>query len=147
MKKQRHMMSASLPTKIHTVKAMVFPVVMKGYKNWTIRKAKWGELMLLTCGTEEDSCNLDCKEIKPVNHKGNKTWILIGRTDAETEAPILWPPHMKNWLIRKDLDAGKGWKQKEKGQTENEMVRWHHQLSGQGFDQTLGDSERQGILA
>ena len=139
-------MSASLPTKIHTVKAMVFPVVMKGYKNWTIRKAKWGDLMLLTCGTEEDSCNLDCKEIKPVNHKGNKTWILIGRTDAETEAPILWPPHVKNKLFGKDWC----WERLKSGGEGDErgwMVGWHHRLNGHEFDHGLGVAEEQGSLA
>ena len=65
---------------------------------------------------------LDCKKIKPVNHKGNKSWIIIGRTDAEAKTPILWPHNMKNWLIRKDLDAGKDWRQEDKGMIEDEMV-------------------------
>ena len=82
---------------------------------------------------------LDCKEIKPVNPKGNQPWKLIGRTDAE--APILWPPDAKNWLIGKDPDAGKDWGQKEKGVTEDEMVGWHHGLNGHEFEQTLGDGE------
>ena len=77
---------------------------------------------------------LDCKEIKPVNHKGNQTWIFIGKTVAETEAPILWPPDVKGWLIRKDLDAGKDWRQEEKGTTENKMVRRHHRLNGHEFE-------------
>ena len=72
---------------------------------------------------------LDCK-IKPVNPKGNQSWIFIGRTDAEAEAPILWPPDAKSWLIRKDLDAGKDWRQEEKGMTEDEMVGWHHWFNG-----------------
>ena len=67
---------------------------------------------------------LDYKEIKPVNSKGNQPWIVIGRTDAEAEVPILWPPDMKNWLIWKDPDAGKDWRQEEKGTTEDEMVGW-----------------------
>ena len=75
---------------------------------------------------------LDCKEIKPVNLKGNQSWILIGRTDAEAEASILWPPDMKNWLLRKDPDAGKDWWQEGKGTTEDEMVGWHHRLDGRG---------------
>ena len=82
---------------------------------------------------------LDCKEIKPVNPKGNQPWIFIGRTDAE--APILWSPDSKNQLIGKDPDAGKDWRQKEKGAAEDEMVGWHHRLSGHEFEQTLGDSE------
>ena len=74
---------------------------------------------------------LDCKEIKLVNPKGNQSWIFIGRTGAE--APILWPPDAKNWLIGKDPDAGQDWRQEEKGMTEDEMVGWYHQLDGHGF--------------
>ena len=90
---------------------------------------------------------LDCKEIKPVNLKGNQSWILIWRTDAEAEAPILWPPDVKSWLIGKDPDAGKDWRREEKRTTEDEMVGWHHQLNGHEFGQALGDSEGQGSLA
>ena len=75
---------------------------------------------------------LDCKEIQPVNLKGNQSWILIGRTDAKAEAPILWPPDVKNWLLRKDPDAWKDWRQEENGTTEDEMVGWHHRLNGHG---------------
>ena len=77
---------------------------------------------------------LDCKEIKPVNPKGNKSWIFIGRTDAEAEAPVLWPLDAKNWLIGKDPDAGKDWRWEEKGTTEDEMVGWHHWLNGHEFE-------------
>ena len=77
---------------------------------------------------------LDCKEIKPVNPKGNQPWIFIGKTDAEAEAPVLWPPDAKNLLIWKDSDAGKDWKQEEKGTTENEMVGWHHLLNEHEFE-------------
>ena len=77
---------------------------------------------------------LDCKEIKPVNPKENQPWIFIGRTDAEAEAPILWPPDAKNWLTGKGLDAGKDWRQKEKGMTEDEMVGWDHWLNGHEFN-------------
>ena len=73
---------------------------------------------------------LSCKEIQPVNPKGNQPWIFIGRIDAEAETPILWPPDAKSWLIRKDPDAGKDWRQEEKGMTEDEMLGWHHWLSG-----------------
>ena len=73
---------------------------------------------------------LDCKEIKLINPKGNQSWIFIERTDAEAEAPILWSPDEKNWLIGKDPDAGKDWGQGEKGMTEDEMVGWHHQFDG-----------------
>ena len=78
--------------------------------------------------------HLDCKEIKPVNPKGNQSWIFIGRTDAEAEVPILWPPDAKNWLLRKDPDAGKDWR-REKGMTEDEMVGWHYWLTGHQYEQ------------
>ena len=90
---------------------------------------------------------LDCKEIQPVNPKGNQSWIFIERTDAEAEAPILWPPDANNWVIRKDPDAGKDWRQEEKGTTEDEMVGWHHQLDGHELEQAPGDGEGQGSLA
>ena len=77
---------------------------------------------------------LDCEKIKPVNPKGNKYWIFIGRTDAEAETPILWPPDMKNWLIGKDPDAGKDWRWKEKGMTEGKMVIWHLWHNGYEFE-------------
>ena len=88
---------------------------------------------------------LGSKEIHPVHPKGNKSWIFIRMTDSE--APILWPPDVKNWLIRKDPDAGKGWRQEEKGTTENEMVGWHHWLNGHEFEQSLGVGDGQGGLA
>ena len=90
---------------------------------------------------------LDCKEIKPVNPKGYHTWIFIGRTDAEAETPILWPPDVKNWLIEKDPDAGKDWRQEEKGTAEDEMVGWHHRFDGREFEQALGVGDGQGSLA
>ena len=77
---------------------------------------------------------LDCKEIQPVNPKGNQPWIFIAKTDAEAEAPILWPPDAKSWLIGKDPDAGKDWRWEERGTTEDEMVGWHHQFSGHKFE-------------
>ena len=87
---------------------------------------------------------LNCKEIKPINPKGNQSWIFIGRTDAE--APILWPLDVKNWLIWKDPDAGKDWRQEEKGMTEDEMVAWHHQIDANEFEQAPGAGDRQGSL-
>ena len=90
---------------------------------------------------------LDGKEIKPVNSKGNQSWLLIGRTDAEAETLILWPPDMKNWLIGKDSDAGKGWRQEKKGTTEDEMVEWHHWLNGHEFEQAVGIGDGQESLA
>ena len=77
---------------------------------------------------------LDSKEIQLVHPKGNQSWIFTGRTNAEAEAPILWPPDVKNWLIWKDPNAGKDWNQEEKGRTEDEMVGWHHQLNGHEFE-------------
>ena len=89
---------------------------------------------------------LDCK-IKPVNPKGNQSWMFTGRTDVEAETPILWPPDVKNWLIWKDPDAGKDWRQEEKGTTEDEMVGWHHWLDGHEFEQAPGVGDEQGGLA
>ena len=88
---------------------------------------------------------LDCKGIQPVNPKGNQSWIFIGRNDAE--APILWSPDEKSWLIRKDLAAGKDWRQDEKGMIDDEMVGWHHWLNEHEFEQTLWDGEGQASLA
>ena len=89
---------------------------------------------------------LDCKEIQPVHPKGDQSWVFIGRTDVEAETPILWPPDMKSWLIWKDPDAGKDWGQEEKGMTEDEMVRWHHQLNGYEFGWTPEVGDGQGGL-
>ena len=89
---------------------------------------------------------LNCKKIKPVKPKRNQSWIFIGRTDAEAEAPILWPPNAKSWHIGKDPDAGKDWRQVEKGMTEDEMVGWHHQLNGHEFEQAPGVGDGQGSL-
>ena len=127
----------TLLTKIHLVKAMVFPVVMYGCESWTIKKAErriidysvlsfWTVVLEKTLGSP-----LDCKEIQPVHPKGDQSWVFIGRTDVE--APILWPPDAKSWLIWKDPDAGKDWGWEEKGLTEDEMVGWHHWLSGHEF--------------
>ena len=129
----------TLPTKIHLDKAMVFSVVMYGYESWTIKKGwapkDWCFWTVVLEKTLESP--LDCKEIKPVNPKGNQSWIFIGRTDAEVEALILWQHDMKSWLIRKDPEAEKDWRQEEKGMTED--VGWHHQLDGHEFEQALGD--------
>ena len=90
---------------------------------------------------------LDCKEIQPVNPKGNQSWIFIGRTDTEAETPILWPPNAKNWLIWKDPDAGKDWRWEEKGITEDEMVGWNHGLNGHEFGWTPEVGDGQGGLS
>ena len=89
---------------------------------------------------------LECKEIKPVHPKGNQSWIFTGRSDANAETPILWPLDAKNWLIGKDPDAGKDWRQEEKGMTEDEMLGWHHQLNGHEFKQAPGVGDGQGSL-
>ena len=104
-------------------------------KNWCF----WAEVLDKTYESP-----LDSKEIKPVNPKGNQSWIFIARTDAEAEAPILWPPDVKSWLLKTALMLGKieGMRYEEKGTTEDEMVGWHHWLNGHEFEQTPGDSER-----
>ena len=105
--------------------------------------------MLLNCGVGGDSWEsaLDFKEIQLVYPKGNQSWIFIGRTDAEGETPIVWPPDAKNWVIGKDPDAGKDWRQEEKGTTENEIVGWHYWLYGHEFEQAMGVGYGQGCLA
>ena len=90
---------------------------------------------------------LDYKKIQPVHPKGNQSWILFGRTDAESEAPIIWSPDMKNWLFRKGPNAERDWRQEEKGTTEDEMFGWHHWLDGHEFEQALGVGDGQGGLA
>ena len=122
----------TLPTKICLVKAMIFLVVMYGWdykeslalKNWCF----WTVVLEKTVESP-----LDCKESQPVHPKGDQSWVFIGRTDVEVETPIFWPPDAKSWLIWKDPDAGKDWRQEEKGTTEDEMVGWHHWLNGHDF--------------
>ena len=110
------------------------------------RKLSAKEWMLSNCGPGEDSwVSLGQQDIKPVNPKGNQSWIFIGRTDAE--APVVWPPDAKSWLIGKVPDAGKDWRPEEKGVTEDEMIGWHHWLNGREFEQTLEDGDGQGSLA
>ena len=125
----------TLPTKVHLVKAVVFSSshvwmweldykeswVMKNWCFWTVVLEK-------TLETPSD-----CKEMQPVHPKGDQSWVFIGRTDVEAETPILWPPDVKSWLIWKVPDAGKDWRQEEKGMTEDEMVGWHHWLNGHRF--------------
>ena len=90
---------------------------------------------------------LDCKEIQPIHPKGDQSWVLIGRNDAEAETLILWPPHTNSWLVGKDPDAGRDWEQEEKGMTEDEMAGWHHWLDGHEFEWTPGIGDGQGGLA
>ena len=109
------------------------------------RKLSAKELMLWTVALEKTLASpLDYKEIQPVHPKGDQSWVFIGRTDAEAETPILWPPHVKSWLIRKDPDAGRDWGQEEKGTTEDEMAGWHHQLDPHEFGWTPGVGDGQG---
>ena len=117
----------TLLTKVHLVKVMVFPVVMHGCESWTVKKAEHWRI---------DAFEVWC-------------WrrLFIGRTDAEAETPILWPPDGKNWLTWKDPDAGKDWRQEEKGTTEDEMVGWHLRLNGHEFGWTPGAGDGQGGLA
>ena len=106
-------------------------------KNWCF----WTMVLEMTLQSP-----FDCKEVQPVHPKGNQSWIFIGRSDAEAETPILWPPDLKNWFLGKDFDIVKDWRQEEKGMTEDEMVEWHHQLNGHEFEQAPGDGEGQGSL-
>ena len=131
----------TLPTKVHLVKAMVFPLVMYGYeldnkeswvpKNWCFKTVVLDKTL---------ESPLDWKEIQPIHPKGNQSWVFTGRTDVET--PIVWPPDVKSWLIGKDPDAGKDWRQEGKEVTEYEMTGCHHWLNGHEFEQTPGDGER-----
>ena len=122
---------------------------MYGCKNWTIKKVEHLKNWLFPTVVLEKTLEnpLEWKEIKPVNPKGNQSWIFTGRTDAEAETPILWPPGKKNWVVGKDPDAGKDWRREEKGTTEDEMVGWHYWLDGHEFELALGVDDGQGSLA
>ena len=138
----------TLLTKVHVVKAMAFPAVIYGC---AIKKAECQRIDAFKTVVLEKTLEspLDSKEIKSVNPKNqirNQPLIFIGRTDAEAEALILWPPDGKSWLVGKDPEVEKDWGQ-GKGVTEHEMVEWHHRLNGHEFEQTSGDSEGQGSLA
>ena len=136
----------TLPTNVHIVKAMLFPIshvwmwkldceeswVPKNWCFWTVVLEETLESLL------------DCKEIKPVNPKGNHSWIFIGRTNVEAEDPILWPPSVRNWLIWKDPDAEKDWGQEKRGTIEDEVVGWYHRVDGYVFKQALGVGNGQG---
>ena len=136
----------TLPTKVCLVKAMFFLVVMYGCKSWTVKKAErwrfdafelwcWRRLLRVSWNARTSS-----------HPKGDQSWVFIGRTDAEAETPILWPPHAKSWPIGKNPDAGRVWGQEEKGKTEDEMAGWHHKLDRHEFVWTLGDGDVQGGL-
>ena len=129
--------------KICLVKAMVFPVVMYRCESWTIKKAKRWRI---------DAFELWCwRRLLRVpwtarrSNQSIQSWMFIGKTDIEAKTPILWPPHVKSWLIWKDPDAGKDWGQEEKGTTEDKMVGWHHRHNGHGFGWTLGIDGQGGL--
>ena len=133
-------------TKFCLVKAMVFPVVMHGCEICTIKKAEHQRIDAFELWSWRRLLRVLWTARRSNHHKGNQSWIFTGRTDAEAETPVLWPPDAKNWLIGKDPDAGKDWGQEEKGTTEDEMAGWHHWLDGYEFEQTPGDGGGQGSL-
>ena len=139
----------TLLTKVHLVKAMVFPVVMLWMweldceESWALKN--WCFWTVVLEQTLESP--LDCKEIQPVHSEGDQPWVFFGWNDAKAETPVLWPSHVKSWLIGKDSDAGRDWGQEEKGTTEDEMAGWHHWLDGREFEWTSGDGDGQGHLA
>ena len=116
----------------------------KGDKSQFKISLYWAKRPIRTVTVSSLESPLDCKEIQSVYPKGDQSWIFIGRTDVKVEAPILWPSDAESWLTGKDPDAGKDWRQEEKGITEDEMVGWHHWLNGQEFEQAPGDGEVQG---
>ena len=138
----------TLPTKVHLVKALVSNshvwIWELDYKeSWALKN--WCFWTVVLEKTLESP--LDCKEIQPVHPKENQSWLFIGKIDAKAETPILWPPDLKYWLIWKDPDAGKDWRQEEQGVTEDEMVEWHHWLNGHEFEYTLEVGDGWGGLA
>ena len=135
----------TLLTKFPIVKAMDFPVVCYGCESWTIKKTEWWRIDALELWHQKRL--LDFKEINSVNSKGNQPGIILERTDAEAESPILWPPDVKNWLIGKYPNFLKDWRQKEKGSAEDRRVGWHHWLNGHEVEQILGDNGGQRNLA
>ena len=136
----------TLPAKVRLVKAMVFPVVIYGCESWTVKKAEhrridafelwcWRRLLRVPWTARKSNQSI-LKEI----------WVFFGRNDAKAETLVLWPPHVKSWLIGKDFDAGRNWGQEKKGMTEDEMAGWHHWLDGREFEWTPGVGDRQGGL-
>ena len=141
----------TLPTKVHLVKAIVFPVVMYGCESWTVKKAEcqridvfelwcWRRLLRVPWTARRSNQSI-LTEISP------GCLLEWWRNDAEAETPVLWPPNAKSWLIGKDRDAGRDWGQEEKGTTEDEMVGWHHWLDGHKSEWTPGVGDGQGGLA
>jgi len=132
----------TFPTKVHLVKAMVFPVVIYGCESWTIKKTEHWRIDAFELRCWRRLLKVPWSAGRSINPKGDQSWIFIGRMNAEALIP-----DAKNWLIGKNPDAGKDWRQKEKGIAEDEMVGWHHQLEGHEFEQVLGVGDGQGGLA
>ena len=124
----------TLPTNVHLVKAMVFPVVMYGCESWIVKKAECQRI-----GAFELWCWRRLLRVPWTARRSNQSilkqpWDFFGRNDAKAETPVLWPPHEKSCLIGKDSDAGRDWGQEEKGTTEDEVAGWHHRLDGHEFE-------------
>ena len=132
IKKQKHYFA----NKGLSSQSYVFPVVIYGCESWTIKKAERRRIDAIWTMVLEKTLEspLDCKEIQPVHYEGDQPWDFLGRNDAKAETLVLWAPDEKNWLIWKDPDAGKDWRQEEKGMTEDEMIGWHHHLNGHEFE-------------
>ena len=122
----------TLPTKVHLVKAMVFPVVMYGCESWTVRKAQCWRINAfeLWCWRRLLRVPWTARRSNQSHSKGDQPWDFFGRNDPKAETPVLWPPDAKSWLIGKDSYAGRDWGQEQKGTTEDEMAGWHHRLNG-----------------
>ena len=123
----------TLPTKVSLVKAMVFPVIMYGCESWTIKKAELWRIVAFELWCWRRLLRVPWTA-RGSNPKGSQSWMLIGRTDAEAETPIIWPPDVKNWLTWKAPDTGKYWRWEEKGTTEDELFGWYHRLDGHEFE-------------
>ena len=138
-----------LSTKVRLVKALVFPVVLYGCESWTVKKAerRRTDAFELWCWRRLLRVPWTARRSNQSILKGDQSWVFIGKTDAEAETPLLWPPDAKSWLIGKDPDARRDWGQEEKGTTEKEMAGWCHQLDGHGFELTLGVGDEQRGLA
>ena len=137
----------TLPTKVHLVKAMVSPLVMYGCESWTEKKAEHRRIDAFELWCWRRLLRVPWTARRSNQSILKESGVFIGRTDAEAETPVLWPPHVKRWLIWKGPDAGEDWGQEEKGMTEDEMAGWHHQSDGHGCGWTLGVGDGQGGLA
>ena len=137
-----------MPTKVHLVKAIVFPVVMYGCESWTVKKIECQRIgaFELWCWRRLLTVPWIVRRSNQSIPKGDQSWVFFRRTNAKGETPVLWPPHVKSWLIGKDPEAGRDWGQEEKGTTEDEMGGWHHWLNGREFERTPGDGDGQGGL-